>query len=251
MKTLKNIFLLTLYGSLFWVLVSCQKETIDVKDDFGATKEKSADLTFGFTTKKKTLKAKELDTKGSLIPRYNHASLVFDDKMWIAGGAGEMDPSTNGVDWVQETDAAPYSSRFGFEAIVFDDKIFMISGALSTTFEAQADVWYSTDGKNWTQTQQSEGSGSYFLERVYFNSTVFNGKIWITGGFLQNALEPTIQYTDFWSSSDGIRWKRETPDAGYEARSSATLVSNHEYMLLIGGRDATTTDRLNDVWKFD
>jgi len=69
MKTLKNIFLLTLYGLLFWVLVSCQKETIDVKDDIGATKEKSADLTFGFTTKKKTLKAKELDTKGSLIPR--------------------------------------------------------------------------------------------------------------------------------------------------------------------------------------
>ncbi len=191
-------------------------------------------------------------------PRSQIELVAYRGKLYALGGVENLsDPtngstdeiwsSTNGVDWVQETDSAPYSSRFGFEAIVFDDKIFMIGGALSTTFETQADVWYSTNGKNWTQTQQPVIS---FSARVHFKSTVFNGKIWLTGGFLQNALKE-INYTDFWSSSDGIRWKRETADAGYEARSSSTLVSNQEYMLLIGGRDATTTDRLNDVWKFD
>lgn len=192
-------------------------------------------------------------------PRALIKMVAYKDKLYALGGlenlfdvtgsTDEVWSSTNGIDWVQETDAAPYLARVGFEAIVFDDKIFILGGLLGTTFEVKADVWYSTDGKNWTQTQQE---GGIFAARANFNSTVFNGKIWLTGGFFENenALEE-IHYTDFWSSSDGTLWKREAADAGYGTRSFSTLVSNHEYMLLIGGGQIGGGNKFNDVWKFD
>lgn len=192
-------------------------------------------------------------------PRTQTKLVSLNDKLYAIGGlenpfdattgsTEEVWSSTNGADWVLETDTAPYMARYGFEALAFDDKVFVIGGGLGATFEEQADVWYSKDGKNWTQAQQS---GVFrFKERVFFNSTVFKDKIWLTGGSFEDALEE-IHYTDFWSSNDGITWKREVLDAGYEARFSSTLVSNQDYMLLIGGGQIGTNNKFNDIWKFD
>lgn len=191
-------------------------------------------------------------------PRAQTKLLNYRDKLYAIGGLDnpfdattgstkEVWSSNNGANWVLETSDAPYSDRFGFEALVFDDKIFVFGGALVPTFEGQSDVWYSRDGQNWTQVDKS---GINFSERVFFNSTVFKDKIWLTGGSFDDGLED-IHYTDFWSSSDGISWKREALDAGYGIRSSATLVSNDEYMLFIGGGNLSTNIEFNDVWKFD
>ena len=190
-------------------------------------------------------------------PRRLLKLVTYKDKLYALGGfetnfdttdsSDDIWSSTNGVDWVQETDAAPYGKRFGFEAVVFDDKIFMLGGVSLTTHKTKADVWYSTDGENWTQVGHP---GNSFSERVHFSSTVFNGKIWLTGGYFNDGDDP-LPYTDFWSSSDGDFWKREILDAGYEGRSHSTMVSNHEYMLLIGGRRTNNSGKFNDVWKFD
>lgn len=197
-------------------------------------------------------------TSTGFSPRAQTKLLNYRDKLYAIGGLDnpfdattgstkEVWSSTNGANWVQETSEAPYSDRFGFESLVFDDKMFVIGGGLAPTFEGESDVWYSRDGQNWTEADES---GISFSERVFFNSTVFKDKIWLTGGYYEDAIEE-IHYTDFWSSSDGIYWKREVLDAGYGIRSSATLVSNDKYMLFIGGENFSTNIKFNDVWKFD
>lgn len=191
-------------------------------------------------------------------PRAQVELLAYNDKLYALGGlenffdvttgsTEEIWSSTNGVDWVLETNAAPYSAKYGFKAIVFNEKMFVLGGALAMTNEETADVWSSTDGSNWTQTQQGTNS---FSKRVFFNCAIFNDKIWLTGGFKETAMED-IKYTDFWYSSDGATWIRETIDAGYGARFSPTLVSNSDYMLLIAGGEVATNTKLNDVWKFN
>ncbi len=194
----------------------------------------------------------------NFTPRAQTKLLAYKDKLYALGGlenffdattgsTKEVWSSTNGIDWEQETNAAPYFARYGFEATVFDDKMFVIGGALADTNEETSDVWFSTDGENWNEIQQT---GNRFSERVFFNSTVLKDKIWLTGGSVENAMEDT-NYTDFWSSSDGITWKREAQNAGYGARFFPTLVSNTDYMLLIGGGEISTNNKFNDVWKFD
>lgn len=192
-------------------------------------------------------------------PRVQTKLVSLNDKLYAIGGlenpfdtttgsTEEVWSSTNGADWVLETDSAPYMARFGFEALAFDNKIFVIGGALGATFEEQADVWYSDNGKDWTQAAPS---GVFrFKKRVFLNSTVFKNKIWLTGGSFEDALGE-VHYTDFWSSSNGTTWKREALDAGYEARFSPTLVSNQDYMLLIGGGQIGTNNKFNDIWKFN
>ncbi len=191
-------------------------------------------------------------------PRAQTKLLAYKTKLYALGGlenffdattgsTEEIWSSTDGVTWELETNAAPYLPKYGFEAIVFDDKMFVIGGALVATNEETSDVWFSTDGENWNEIQQT---GNRFSERVFFNSTVFRDKIWLTGGSLENTLEDTY-YTDFWSSSDGTTWKRETKDAGYGARFSPALVANKDAMLVIGGGAIATNNKLNDVWKFD
>ncbi|MDL5511407.1 hypothetical protein QSE00_06260 [Arenibacter sp. M-2] len=191
-------------------------------------------------------------------PRGQTKLLSYNDKLYAIGGLDNpLDPTTgsteeiwssnNGADWVQETNAAPYLARYGFEALVFDNKMFVIGGALSTTFEIQNDVWYSKDGKNWTQIVHP---GSSYPKRLLFKSTVFNEKIWITSGFFEDEIEE-FHYNDFWSSSDGVYWKKEVSNAGYEPRFSSTLISNQNFMLLIGGGEISTNAKFNDVWKYD
>lgn len=190
-------------------------------------------------------------------PRAQTKLVSFQDKLYAIGGlenifdpstgsADDIWSSTNGRDWVQETDTAPFLERFGFEAIVFNDKLFVIAGALANGFEMTNDVWYTRDGQNWIQAPTSNKFG----RRAFLKSVVFSGKLWMTGGYFQEGLDE-IYYTDFYSSSDGLSWQRQILDASYEARYSPTLVSNQDFMLLIAGGQIATNTKFNDVWKFD
>lgn len=190
-------------------------------------------------------------------PRALTKLIAYKDKIYALGGlehsfeiTGSTDDvwsSTNGTDWILETDAAAYSRRYGFEALVFKDKMFVFGGSLGPTHEQLADVWTSTNGIDWVEFKSQ---GTQFSERSHFQSAIYKGKIWLTGGYSENDLEQK-NYTDFWSSQDGLHWRKETSDAGYQPRNSPTLVASQDYMLFIAGGNIGNTTKLNDVWKFD
>jgi len=128
-----------------------------------------------------------------LSPRYNHSSVVFNSKMWILGGSGDLYfndvlSSDNGGDWeiVSGQNITPWSGRYGHTSVVFDNKIWVIGGYDGSSFKN--DVWYSSDGVNWTlATDTALWSGRYG-----HTSVVFDNKIWVIGGYDGSGLKMTF-----------------------------------------------------------
>jgi len=185
--------------------------------------------------------------------RNEYTSLVFNDgtnKMWVIGGntgskQNDIWYSTDGTDWTQATANAQWEIRGKHASVVFsvsgESRMWVIGGAAVS--ELKNDVWYSTDGTDWTQ---ATGSGQW-IQRESPMSVVFGEKMWVIGG-----LDLVVsEYNNVWYSTDGIDWTEETASAQWEARSDHTslvhTVNSQERMWVIGGFDETLNGR-NDVW---
>jgi len=80
-----------------------------------------------------------------------------------------------GRDWTVATPAAPWARRAGHTAVVYGGKMWIIGGGGAGS---GYDVWYSTNGTNWTRTI----SWRRPADREFHTSVVFGGKMWIVGG---------------------------------------------------------------------
>jgi hypothetical protein len=123
-------------------------------------------------------------------PRMGHCVVVFDNRMWVMGGASGTAPfqtfsdvwsSADGVNWTQETPIAPWGPRVGHRAHVYNGSIRVIGGHDDTPPPDSGflnDAWYSADGVNWIrQTSAAPWEG-----RGLCGSAVFNDRLWIAGG---------------------------------------------------------------------
>ena len=90
---------------------------------------------------------------------------------------------------------APWSKRSGHTGVVFDNKMWVIGGGNWSTGAYCNDVWYSSDGTNWTLATASAG----FSPRIFLTSLVFDNKMWVIGGRSSSG-----NVNDVWYSSNGI-----------------------------------------------
>jgi len=106
--------------------------------------------------------------------REANTSMVFDNKIWIIGGANNRDvwSSADGRSWTQITEKAAWSERYGNGGLVFDGKLWIFGGA------DKNDVWVSSDGKNW----QTQFINAPWSTRSASYSVVFKDKLWIFSG---------------------------------------------------------------------
>ena len=118
--------------------------------------------------------------------RSDHGILVFNNKMWIIGGwngttyYNDVWWSTDGINWTQATSSAAWWGRIDIVTLVFDNKMWILGGNDGGTHSwGSNDVWYSTDGANWTQASSSV---SAFANRTYLCALVFKNKMWFMGG---------------------------------------------------------------------
>jgi leucine-zipper-like transcriptional regulator 1 len=177
-------------------------------------------------------------------PRTDHASVVFDGKMWVLGGALVSGPpevfandvwrSTNGADWTRVKDSAPWSPRCP-EAVVFDNKIWVIGGWRNSTGGGLNDLWYSTDGDSWVCATASAG----WTTRGGHGVTVFNGKMWVVGGYSNGGRR------DVWYSTDGANWTCAIDTAPWLGRYYPAVVEFDSMLWVIGGIQSRC---FNDVW---
>jgi leucine-zipper-like transcriptional regulator 1 len=128
-------------------------------------------------------------------PRWGQSALVFDNKMWVIGGAGIDDKkystyyndtwySTDGSTWIQATGTANWLPRSEHQSVVFGQRMWVLGGyiglkSISGRQEVAAnDAWYSFDGKIWYPASRdsdwSQRSGHQVIE--------FNNRMWILGG---------------------------------------------------------------------
>ena len=128
-------------------------------------------------------------TSASFGYRVEHASVVFNNKMWVFGGydisggsycetcvKNDIWYSSVGTNWTRHSDNASWSARAWHSAVVYNNKIFIIGGGQSNP---NKDVWYSSDGLNWTEQSPSELSSASMRQPNVF---VFDNKIWLMGG---------------------------------------------------------------------
>jgi hypothetical protein len=160
-------------------------------------------------------------------PRDFHASVVFDNKIWVLGGHSTSSRfwndvwySTDGVSWACATDSAGWSRRSGHTAVVFDAKIWVLGG--SDNLRLRNDVWYSSDGVNWTCADDSAN----WSERCFHASVVFDNKMWVLGG---------NDRSDIWWSADGVNWTLATDSAGWSRRVWHKSVVFDDKIWILGG----------------
>ncbi|MCK5685337.1 hypothetical protein KAJ27_14495, partial [bacterium] len=91
-------------------------------------------------------------------PRGGHSSVVFDNgtgaKMWVLGGYDGFDyfdcvwSSSDGMSWNLHS-TPQWTPRYNHSSVVHGGKMWVIGGVDNSTY-SRNDVWYTTDGDNWT-----------------------------------------------------------------------------------------------------
>lgn len=177
--------------------------------------------------------------------RSAHSTVVFDDSIWVIGGAVHPSPyfsevwrSDDGITWTQVTGQAAFGQRAGHRSVVFDNKMWVIAGRESGSLKFKNDVWYSEDGITWKLAT----ANAPFSPRVEFATIVYDNRIWIIGG---NANDGTPA-NDVWYSLDGITWTQATGHAGFSPRMQPSACVYNDKIWLTGGFDWRGV--FNDVW---
>jgi len=182
------------------------------------------------------------------LPRSSHASVVYDGKMWVLGGAlydnlysvaNDVWYSTDGSTWTCATASADWSPRFGHHVVVRDDTMWLTGGCedYSPPGTVLSDVWFSTDGANWTCAVDSAPWAGRSDHRV----VVYNDEFWLIAGWGGWY----VWLWDVWRSPDGVNWTCESSSPPWPLRCAHGLVVFNDTMWLVAGRNNAF---LSDVW---
>jgi len=277
MKSKKRLNLLIFLGAAL-ILSSC--EPISFKE-YGMEPYSGA-----FIWEKVTAKA-------AWSNRYDHAAVAFQGKLWIFGGydSGRMRgdtyledvwSSSDGKDWTQVTDSAPWHGRRGHTVTVFDDgtgdALYLVGGYIvneQTGYRHYGnDVWKSTDGISWTlikqDTHPARDSNTDFMPRFnHVSVAAFQGGknylFLIGGGTMLEGVEggfSMIYFHDVWRSENGILWvKLANNNFGQRSEQSACVDPTNGRIYMQGGLCGTNFDNeegynqpgkdYNDLWYSD
>ena len=120
-------------------------------------------------------------------PRAYHQAAVLNGRIYVLGGGNyvpeyqafnDVWSSADGINWRQETDAAPWSPRLWFSSAVYRDHIWVLGGWSNHPSTNLGDVWYSKNGTDWKQLKCE----NQWKERHEHSVFVLDDKLWIAGG---------------------------------------------------------------------
>jgi len=172
--------------------------------------------------------------------------------MWVIAGFGsggnlgfynDVWYSTDGTNWSEATANAAFPARHGHASVVFGNKMWVIAGEglilknLIFSPTLCNDIWYSTDGTNWSEAT----ANAAFLARVSHTSLVYDNKMWVIAGEGNN----NSYYNDVWYSADGTNWSEATANAAFPARYENTSLVYDNMIWVIAGHSA---NNYNDAW---
>ena len=173
--------------------------------------------------------------------RHGAAWLVHNSRLWVIGGDlyDDVWSSVDGVTWTQESAQAPFGPRYTPNAASINGEIVVYAGQDWTPVpwcherpDCQArgvpGVWKSYDGKTW---RLALASTPWEPRALMHGSLVFQGEIYVVGGGLkvappnQRYTETSAEFSDIWSSNDGVQWTRRSTSLGFTPRTHASVLS--------------------------
>lgn len=246
----KIIFLILFAG--FLIFPACSKWIFPVYP----IPEYSGSMTWEMVTKK-------AEWQG----RWDHASISFDDKIWIFGGfsSGEIGrdnyledvwSSEDGHNWKMLTDSAPWGGRRGHSVVVLKNngtESVLLIGGFSVDEETgirqyNNDVWETKDGINWElikpNSKPPTDSDTDWYPRFNHRCEImsFDGTdhiILIAGATIKKdspAYQGMEYLNDLWISSDGTSWKRlNNDDIGIRSEHASCIDVDNNKLYVQGG----------------
>lgn len=156
--------------------------------------------------------------------------------------------STDGVNWEEMTDEAPWEARAGLSAASFKGRLWVLAGSQNDDQSIGGlerkffnDVWYSKDGRDWHQaTAQAPWearAGGVVLPK--------GGWLYLLGGE-KGFEDPADYFNDVWRTKDGANWELVTADAGWSPRPGHKCSVLANYFVCMGGFGFP--DNPMDIW---
>lgn len=112
-----------------------------------------------------------------------------------------------GMEWSRMTQTTAWTGRDYHAAVVYDGRIWVMGGRMYDgdyeTFDGRNDILCSSDGTSWARVLEHAA----WSPRYGHASTVFDGAMWIIGGYDGSLL------SDVWYSYDGTSWTQTTAAA--------------------------------------
>ncbi len=154
--------------------------------------------------------------------------------------ATPVPPSTfYGQVWYQAPTTLGFPARYFQSSVVYNGAMWVIGGNAGNGNYLN-DAWSSTNGNTWYRA--TGPAGAAFSARYAQSSLVYNGKMWVIGGY-----DGSFK-NDVWSSSDGATWSPVTATAAFSPRAATACVVFNNAMYLIGGYSSSAGGEQNDVW---
>lgn len=184
--------------------------------------------------------------------------VVFNNRMWVIGGAERYFDGTQGSllndvwytedgrTWRAATTAAAWSPRAFHNALAYNGRIYVFGGGnYAPEFQQYNDVWSSADGVSWRR----ETSRAEWLPRIWAAAVVYDNKMWLLGGHGRTtAADPSTGFNlnDVWFSTDGARWVKVLSPSNWGPRHEASAWVANDRIYVGGGFDGNALT--NEVW---
>ena len=175
--------------------------------------------------------------------------------------------------WFQVSSQTPWGERAHFALEVFNNKIWVMGGVTEESSEKRFkllkylyfltlssdqkkailnklwaygggklnDVWYSSDGIDWAVATKF----APWSPRRDPASAVFDGKMWILGGYIDGN-----NLNDVWYTTNGVDWIQAASSTQWSPRRGHATIVYDDKMWVIGGvgNGGFWDNTLNDVW---
>lgn len=196
--------------------------------------------------------------------RHGSGWLVHDDRLWVIGGDLNDDvwSSPDGITWTQTITHAPFGRRYTPNAASLGGYIVVYAGQYWTPIDwcsgrsdcaavGRRDVWRSRDGVNW---EQGTPEAPWMGRGLIHGSIVHGGEIYLVGGGLKvvppdgEYSETSAEFTDIWSSADGISWRKRLDKFSFTPRTHFSALSTPAGCYVSDGSVGTQVNLSNDLF---
>lgn len=169
----------------------------------------------------------EITPHAAFPTSYNFPVYVERDRMWAFHPQGIWS-SADGKSWEKAKLPTIRHSVYETTYVQFNHAVYALGKNQGNYLDLRfgSAIRRTTDFQTWELLAQS----SNLPNRVFHGTVVFDGKIWLLGGF-----DGRNHHNDVWHSSDGVHWTQATAHAAWTPRQVDKCVVFQNRIWVIGG----------------